>query len=662
MAVTTSSRCPSARWTQGCPVYKLTRNSRATACGDFWPRWTADGGNDGLTARGIAIGWFPTRLSALCWMWPGFSVSFTPTVNAWSWHTGDRDLMALGPSSCSSQTGACGLGKIRRKIQDMKTTLRSLVPVILISLASVPAARSSDVAQPLRAEMLERPDGRRLPGKLTGDPRSGFRFDAAGAAAPIRLEPGSVVAFEGPGPDPTTAYPPFRVELGLGQRISGRLGAVDETLGPADRELGGRAGRPSPGRGSRRSIQRPGEVLVFQDGFETIDGTPLGPRCGDPDLVERAPARPGEHSLRIPAGGTSLTCRLAEPVGSGRLEIAFHDDGALARRPAVVRRPPVPRPAGPETVRAVLGWSEESLAVESPGGPALAVQRLARKPGWHRLSVRFGPEQTEVAVDGNDLAHGKGPDGPLVEIRLASLVSRQGPAAREAGRPLRRPPAGPVRRAGRRPRDRRHPGRGPPGRRRPALRHDRRGRRRAGAADGRRQGRRACPGARSRASTSAAVAAPGAPVEGLLVRLEWRSAPGDDPRDLDAGRRGPDGRLRRRTHPRHALCRARSTIPRDRLRRLRVQGSGRRIVIDPTAHHLGDEISTTPPLLDPPQPEGGVLERIVRPGRGPRRRRPRWCSTSSRSSARRAASSSPRWSRRASCGPTSRSTASPSTT
>jgi hypothetical protein len=61
MAVTTSSRCHSARWTQGCPVYKLTRNSRATACGDFWPRWTADGGNDGLTARGIAIGWFPTR-------------------------------------------------------------------------------------------------------------------------------------------------------------------------------------------------------------------------------------------------------------------------------------------------------------------------------------------------------------------------------------------------------------------------------------------------------------------------------------------------------------------------------------------------------------------------------------------------------------------------
>ena len=52
-------------------------------------------------------------------------------------------------------------------------------------------------------------------------------------------------------------------------------------------------------------------------------------------------------------------------------------------------------------------------------------------------------------------------------------------------------------------------------------------------------------------------------------------------------------------------------LPRDRRRSMRVQGSGRRIVIDPTAHHLGDDISTTAPLIDPPQPEGGILERSV---------------------------------------------------
>ena len=50
-------------------------------------------------------------------------------------------------------------------------------------------------------------------------------------------------------------------------------------------------------------------------------------------------------------------------------------------------------------------------------------------------------------------------------------------------------------------------------------------------------------------------------------------------------------------------------IPRDRLQRLQVLPAGWRRVIDPSAHHLGDEISVTPPFLDPPHPEGGVLER-----------------------------------------------------
>ncbi len=77
-------------------------------------------------------------------------------------------------------------------------------------------------------------------------------------------------------------------------------------------------------------------------------------------------------------------------------------------------------------MRIILGWSEESLAVESPSG--LQVQRLARTPGWHRLSLRFGPDQTEVSVDGKELAHGRGPGGPLATIRLATQAS--GPAPR----------------------------------------------------------------------------------------------------------------------------------------------------------------------------------------------------------------------------------------
>ena len=175
--------------------------------------------------------------------------------------------------------------------------------------------------------MLERPDGRRLPGKLTGDPRSGFRFDAAGAAAPIRLEPGSVVAFEGPGPDPTTAYPPFRLELGLGQRISGRLGSVGEAGARLlESSAGGTIVLARPG--VHAVVQRLGEVQVFDDDFEAIDHHRWD-QGGDPEIVDE-PRLAKEHSLRIPAGVASLTCRLPEPIGSGRLEVAFHDTGVVA--------------------------------------------------------------------------------------------------------------------------------------------------------------------------------------------------------------------------------------------------------------------------------------------------------------------------------------------
>src|SRR5439155_2759210 len=102
----------------------------------------------------------------------------------------------------------------------------------------------------------------------------------------------------------------------------------------------------------------------------------------------------------------------------------------------------------------------------------------------------------------------------------------------------------------------------------------------------------------------------GAPVEGLWVRAEWRSAPGDRPADLDFA----EGALAAQSAGSLALATPYSgvlTIPRSHLLRLAVLGPRRRVVIDPSAHHLGDEISVTQPVLDPPQPEGLTLDRTI---------------------------------------------------
>src|SRR3954462_5897895 len=89
----------------------------------------------------------------------------------------------------------------------------------------------ADVGAPTRAaaggETLVRPDGQRVAGRLRGDAATGFVFVPDGSKATLPLEPGSLLVFNGSGPAPTAGFFPFRVEMGLGQRISGRLGAVD---------------------------------------------------------------------------------------------------------------------------------------------------------------------------------------------------------------------------------------------------------------------------------------------------------------------------------------------------------------------------------------------------------------------------------------------------
>src|SRR5262249_54529003 len=84
----------------------------------------------------------------------------------------------------------------------------------------------------------------------------------------------------------------------------------------------------------------------------------------------------------------------------------------------------------------------------------------------------------------------------------------------------------------------------------------------------------------------------GAPVEGLLVRVEWRLTPGARPEDLDFA----EGALLAISAESLTLATPYAgalVIARRDLRRIVVLGRGRRLVIDPSTHHLGDEISVT---------------------------------------------------------------------
>jgi len=491
----------------------------------------------------------------------------------------------------------------------MKIPLRSVALALIVAFyvcPTLPAADGAAGGTAATGETFVDADGNRTPGRLRADPEEGFRFTPGAGGRPIAVAPGTAVEFTGRGTPPASGLPPFRVEMGLGQRLSGRLVAMS---GREVRllDVAGEARWTVARAGVHALVQRAGESQVLADDFEALD-TARWTVLGEPE-VTASPHLAGRRALRLPAGGASLTHRLAEPFAAGRLEVAFHDGEEVEPGQQWFVDLTFRGPAGSETVRAVLGWSEESLAVESPGGPALAVQRLVRKPGWHRLGVRFGAESSEVSVDGNELAHGKGFGGPLVEVRLASYgLGKAEPPDGLAGhlddlRLVRfaEPASGlesdaaqdEVRLTGG---DQLFGKVGAAGGDSVEL-----------ALDGRTL---TLPWGEVAGLYFRPVAAPGAPVDGLLTRVEWRAGPGDSPRDLNV----VEGALTALTDSTLTLDTPYAgtlVVPRDRLTAVRVVGRGRRLVIDTTAHHLGDEVSTAPPVLDPPQPEGGVLERTV---------------------------------------------------
>jgi hypothetical protein len=484
--------------------------------------------------------------------------------------------------------------------------------IVLLTGASA-APGQARLAGQARHESIARKggDGEAVYGRVTGDAKQGFRFTLIGGEPAIPLEEAGVVTFDGPGADASSGYPPMRVLLGLDQQLSGRLGSVDDRS--IKLEVGPGASSVAVSRGGAIALtQRPSEALVLQEGFEGLDPARWS-HVGEPEIVDE-PKIWGSKSLSLPAGGSAVTCRLAEPVTSGRLEVAFHDPGTIVAGQQWFVDLLFRGPGGDEWVKMVLDAAEESLAVLSSGEHALAVQRLARKPGWRRLGVRFGPE-TELAVDGDELAHGRGRGGPLVEIRLANQTT--GNAEPPKGLSVHFDDLRLVRLAE------------PVGGLEVAPQVDDVrivdgdqvfGRLRSADADAASMlvdtREVSLPWTEVASIRFRRPAEPSRPIEGLLVRLEWRSSPGNDPRDLDQ----VEGALLSVSDAAFTLATPYSgdlTIPRDRLRRLKVLGSGRRIVLDPSSHHLGNEVSKEPQMLDPPWPEGGTLERTFTLGQVP---------------------------------------------
>jgi hypothetical protein len=478
-------------------------------------------------------------------------------------------------------------------------TPRRILAVSFLVCASGAWAGGRSVADD--GEALMQADGRRVNGRLVGDAKTGFRFAPQNGRPAIGLEAGSVVAFPVVEAASTAGPASFQVVMGGGQRLAGRL---TEVTAKRIRFTDGPGGKPFTlaRAGALAVIQRPGEAQVFFDSFDSLDDR-RWTATGDP-AIEDDGRTAGNKVLRLPAHGASVTTRLAAPISAGRFEVAIQDgeESAPGTRQFVDLAFRTPSRELAE-VRVVLGWAEDTLSVESPQGPGLAVQRLTRKKGWRRLTIHFGPDRLDLQLDDEVLAHGNGPPGPLAEIRLATEVLRKGnpPASLSA----RFDDLQLVRIAS------------PPGRLDPEPSQDEArmitGDQTFGwvvKADAKsvvleqESKEIRFPWSEVAGIYFRRVPETGAFVEGMLVRAECRAAGSGRVRELDV----LEGALVAVTDSEISIATPYAgviALPRERMVRMEWLGHSRRLMLDPYSHHLGDRIVTD---LDPPQPEGGAYE------------------------------------------------------
>jgi hypothetical protein len=457
------------------------------------------------------------------------------------------------------------------------------------------------------AERAATRDGRRLAGHLEsrGGGRAWF-VPADAGIEPLPLEDLADVRFEPPSPGHAWSDPPFQLLLAGDGRLAGRLEAVDDK--EIRLEEGPDGGPVRVARaGVRALIQRPGEALILLDEFETLNESHWA-RNGSPAIVEE-PRLQGRRSLRLMAGGMSLAHRLDEPLVAGRLEVAFHDPGGLVTGHQVSVLLTFREGRSTPHIRVVLGFDASTLSVESPGGPLLAVQRLERRAAWHQLAIRFGPEGTQVLVDGAELAHGDAPRGPLVECVLASKSSGAAAAPHDLAMCFD---------------DFRLSQRAEPQSSleiEPSLDEVR-------LASGDQLFGHIVGADRDKVRLTLGADAslthldwanvtglyfrrvpePAATIAGTWIRLEWQSGSTIRSRQLDRLEGAirewrPDG-ARIEVPYLGAI-----EIPRPCIRRIEVLNRCLRKVLDPGPYHLGDRVS---PELDPPFPDGSILDRRYR--------------------------------------------------
>jgi hypothetical protein len=448
-----------------------------------------------------------------------------------------------------------------------------------------------------RADEITLVNGTHLDGTLALEGSGRLRVVAADHSliAPDRV---AFVRFAPARPAPFRAGVVHQVILPGAQHLTGELLSLE--AGELLLRMPGR-GRLAVPRGAVVGVfNLPGRLVICDEDFEeslkawkVTGAAKLSDRLytsGKHGLVLDSPGQLATFALpaALPAGSLGLNCHCPEAFTGARWQLEAEFQG----------------PSGAQVVRVVVAGEGRDFLAEAPT-PRDEGAPVARTSGWHRLGMDFDATSLLVTIDDAVLwySRGKGPAGPLREVRLA-CISGKGDArgavtfdeftlARAVDvlpRPINRTAQDDVWLA---------PGDELFGQ---VTRLDRRGLELQG-----RFGRRACSWGDVRGVIPSRAVATPATTAGAHVRVWLRPAAGREPDELDGVLRAFSERSLTLRHP--AL--GDLEIERARLLRLKPLFQGQRVELDNSIRHLGEK-GRTEPGLQPAQAEGPVVEYTLR--------------------------------------------------
>jgi hypothetical protein len=247
-------------------------------------------------------------------------------------------------------------------------------------------------------------DGRRVAGTLRLDGgRLTFAPGEGGKALPADTI--ETLRFAGARPLPLRVGALHRVVLRDGGRLTGQLLRLDkETL------------QLRTGWADRLQLPRAAVAAVTQlPGWRTLlagpfaDGLRRWEHKGNPRVADGG-------SVVLDRPGQELS-RATPDLRAGRVGVNFRDDGAAGARWSYRLRFGGDKPLSLNVTAAGPGdaYSVEAAGLEGEVGC------VKRTPGWHRLTVQFGPRSLRVLCDDAVLWYAReaGPGGPLRGVRLS---------------------------------------------------------------------------------------------------------------------------------------------------------------------------------------------------------------------------------------------------